>query len=40
KVPRDDVAALFVHLIDHPTQSRVFEVLSGPYPIAEALRNQ
>lgn len=40
KVSRDDVAALFVHLIDHPTQSRVFEVLSGPYPIAEALRNQ
>ncbi|MFZ0076380.1 MAG: SDR family oxidoreductase [Exiguobacterium undae] len=40
EVPRDDVAALFVTLIDHPTQTRQFEVLSGPFPIAEALRNQ
>ncbi|AFS71219.1 SDR family oxidoreductase [Exiguobacterium antarcticum] len=40
EVPRDDVAALFVTLIDHPTQTHQFEVLSGPYPIAEALRNQ
>lgn len=40
EVPRDDVAALFVTLIDHPTQTHQFEVLSGPFPIAEALRNQ
>ncbi|WP_026832283.1 SDR family oxidoreductase [Exiguobacterium undae] len=40
EVPRDDVAVLFVTLIDHPTQTRQFEVLSGPFPIAEALRNQ
>ncbi|OIN67083.1 epimerase [Exiguobacterium sp. KRL4] len=40
EVPRDDVAALFVTLIDQPTQTHQFEVLSGPYPIAEALRNQ
>ncbi|RDB33407.1 SDR family oxidoreductase [Exiguobacterium sp. RIT594] len=40
EVSRDDIAALFVTLIDHPTQTRQFEVLSGPFPIAEALRNQ
>ena len=39
KVPRADVATLLVTLIDHKTQTRQFEVLSGPFPIAEALRN-
>jgi len=38
-VSRDDIAALLVALVDHPTQSRQFEVLNGPFKIEEALRN-
>ncbi|WP_114570248.1 SDR family oxidoreductase [Exiguobacterium flavidum] len=38
-VSRDDIASLLVALVDHPTQSRQFEVLNGPFKIEEALRN-
>ena len=37
-VPRDDVAAVLVALLDEPRDGAVLELVSGPTPVAEALR--
>jgi nucleoside-diphosphate-sugar epimerase len=36
-VPRDDVAAVLVALLDHPRDFAVLELVSGPTPIDEAV---
>jgi nucleoside-diphosphate-sugar epimerase len=36
-VPRDDVAAVLLALLDAPTDGTVLEVVSGPTPIGEAV---
>jgi nucleoside-diphosphate-sugar epimerase len=38
-VPRDDVAAVLVALLDSPRAGAVLEMVSGPTPIAEAVRS-
>jgi nucleoside-diphosphate-sugar epimerase len=38
-IPRDDVAALLVALLDAPQDGAVLEAVSGPTPIAEAVRS-
>ena len=37
QVPRDDVAAVLLALLDHPKDGVVVELLSGDTPIAEAV---
>jgi hypothetical protein len=36
-MPRDDVAAVLVALLDHPEDGVVAELLSGDTPIADAV---
>ncbi|SEO67873.1 NAD(P)H-binding protein [Trujillonella endophytica] len=38
-VPRDDVAAVLVALLDAPLDGAVLELVSGPTPVAEAVRS-
>ncbi|RBY89955.1 NAD(P)H-binding protein [Blastococcus sp. TF02A-26] len=38
-VPRDDVAAVLVALLDAPTDGAVLELVAGPTPIGEAVRS-
>jgi nucleoside-diphosphate-sugar epimerase len=38
-IPRDDVAALLVALLDAPQDGAVLEAVSGPTPIGEAVRS-
>ncbi|WP_029433437.1 NAD(P)H-binding protein [Blastococcus sp. URHD0036] len=38
-IPRDDVAALLVALLDAPRAGAVLEAVSGPTPIVEAVRS-
>ena len=37
-VPRDDVAAVLVALLDEPLDGAVLELVSGPTPVVEAVR--
>jgi nucleoside-diphosphate-sugar epimerase len=37
-VPRDDVAAVLVALLDEPRDGAVVELVSGPTPVADAVR--
>jgi nucleoside-diphosphate-sugar epimerase len=37
EVPRDDVAAVLLELLDHPKDGLVVELLSGDTPVAEAV---
>jgi nucleoside-diphosphate-sugar epimerase len=37
QVPRDDVAAVLLELLDHPADGVVVELLSGDTPVAEAV---
>ena len=37
RIPRDDVAAVLVALLDAGDDGRVLELVSGPTPIAEAV---
>jgi nucleoside-diphosphate-sugar epimerase len=37
QVPRDDVAAVLVALLDHPADGAVLELVSGPVPVDEAV---
>lgn len=38
-VPRDDVAAVLVALLDAPGDGAVLELVSGPTPVADAVRS-